>query len=516
MSKNFMVAFFFAFFNLFCGAAEAVPLVNFDGDSVQVVNTKDDETSSALIFGAKELQGKVKGEYLWRAVIFSPGYLPRDLGYVMDSLRPGWKAWEKAHPHATLVVCSRIPTWCRVSPPAEVVDLGGDYQKLLDTSIQEDFFGGVVKVINLIQADIASRDASVKEKLRRETAAREAEELAEKAAAKKVDDDRKAALEHLALEQEALKTLVKEGGSSCWKEASEAEDLFRELAPTEVKGIYIQAAKATSLGHKIQAKMRNSSESRKEYLVLVAGILLGLLGTFTLWAGFSKYLRRQVKSWLELLEDELVERASFLKKFQGKTAETMAPMLAQLEELYKHLNGAKSNFLLFQLNKRGFVSPVYLWIVWRQFRLIRWMLRELLAQWNSTLRQIDEILRLRVRFQVEFRTLQGYSQEAVYVGVLARYESEFGEEALQRLISIKSFNPISFRDELLRVHQRHTELDMKMLQFAQLIVAARARSDSGWKITGEIYRLRGDSTDPIDSILERLRKSLAEGEQKAG
>jgi len=517
MSKNLVVAFFFFFANFLSGMAGAVPPVNFDGpETVLVVKTTDSEADSAFTSAAKELRGQVKGEYPWRGVVFTPGYLLRDLEYVMNALRPGWKTWKAGHPRATLVVCSRFPVWCRVFPPAEVEDLAANYQSLLDSRVGEDFFVAIAEALNLIEADLASRDASVQMKTKREKDVRDAQELAEKAAAKKVADERKAALEHFDLEQETLKTLVREGGFYCWREASQAEDLFRESVPTELSEIYIQAAKATSLAHKIQAKMKALSDSRTEYLVLVVGVVLGLLGAFILWAGFSRYLRRTLKGWLEQLEQDLVERASFLKKFQGKTVETLFPMLVQLEELYKHLNGAKSNFLLFNLTGRGFVFPVYLWLVWRQFRLIRWMHQELSQRWAPTLHQIEEITCLPVRFLVEFRTLQGYSQEAVYAGVLSRYESEFGEEALQRLITIKSFDPLSFRDELLRVHRRHTELEMKMSQFAHLLTVALTRPNSRGKITGEIYRLRGDSADSIDSILERLRESLADGEQKAG
>lgn len=515
MSKFAMVAFFCAFVNLFAGAAEAVPLVNFDGDSVQVFETTGDSAPTSLVSGAKKLSKQVKGEYPWRATIFTPGYLPRDIEYVMDSLRPGWKTWEAAHSHATLVVCSRIPTWCRILPPIEVKDLTSNYQSLLDSGVGGDFFGAIAQALNLIEADLASRDASIQVRMRREKAAREAEELAKKAAAKKVADEYQAALDHFAAEQEVLKVLVRESSACCWREALQAEDLFRESAPTELNEIYVQAAKATALAHKIQAKMRKSSESRKEYLVLVAGIVFCILGTFILWAGFSQYLRRKLKVWLEELDSTLVKEASFVGKFQGKTAVTLFPLVGQLEVLYKHLNGAKSNFLLFSLTGRGFVFPVYLWIVWRQFRLIRWMHQELSKHWAPTLRQIDEIIRLPVRFQVELDTLRGYSKETAYNGVLSRYESEFGAEVLQHLIEIRNFDPLSFRDELVRIHSRHSELDMKMGQLAQLLTVVLARPDFRGKVTGEIFRLRGDSADPIDLILEKLREQLSEG-QKAG
>jgi hypothetical protein len=516
MSKNLVVAFFFAFINLFFGVAEAVPLVNFDSpEPVLVVKTSDSEAAPVLVSAAKNLQAQVKGEYPWRAIIFTPGYLPRDIEYVMDSLRPGWKTWEAAHSHATLVVCSRIPTWCRILPSVEVKDLAVNYQSLLDSGVGGDFFGAIAGALNLIEADLASRDASIQVRARREKAARDAQELAEKAAAKKIADERKAALEHFNFEQEALKTLVKEGGSSCWREASEAEDLFRELAPTEVNEIYVQAAKATFLGHKIQAKMRNSSESRKEYLVLVAGIVFCLLGTFILWSGFSQYLRHKLKGWIEELDRELIKQGAFVKKFKGKTAETLAPMLSQLDEIYQHLHGAKSNFLLFDLGSSVFVFPVYLWIVWRQFRLIRWMHQELSQRWAPTLREINELAKFPIRFQVEFLTLQGYSQEAVYVGVLSRYAAEFGDEMRQHLVEVKKLDPLSFRDELIRLHLRHSDLDAKMAQFAQLLTAALARPESRGKVTSEIHRLRGDHQDPIDSILEKLRGLVLEV-QKAG
>ncbi len=516
MSKNLVVAFFFAFINLFFGVAEAVPLVDFDSpEPVLVIKTTDSEVGSALTSAAKELRGQVKGEYPWRGVIFTPGYLLRDLEYVMNALRPGWKSWEARHSRATLVVCSRFPVWCRVFPPVEVKDLAANYQSLLDSGVGGDFFGAIAGALNLIEEDLASRDASIQVRARREKAARDAQELAEKAAAKKITDERKAAIEHLTLEQEILKTLVKEGGTYCWKEASDAEDLFRDFEDSashspEVSEIYVQAAKATSLGHKIQAKMRNSSESRKEYLVLVAGIVFCLLGTFILWSGFWQYLRRKLKGWIEELDRELIKQGAFVKKFRGETAETMAPMLGKLDELYKHLHGVKSNFLLFGLNGAGFVFPIYLWIVWRQFRLIRWMHQDLSRRWAPTLHEIDEIGHFPIRFQVEFLTLQGYSQEAVYVGVLSRYAAEFGDEMRQHLVEVKKLDPLSFRDELIRLHLRHSDLDAKMAQFAQLLTAALARPESRGKVTSEVYRLRGDHQDPIDSILEKLRGLVLE------
>ncbi len=519
MFKFSMAVFFFIFANLFAGTAKAVPLVNFDADSVQIFETTGDSAPTSLVSVAKKLSKQVKGVYPWRAVIFT-SYLLRDSEYVVDSLRPGWKAWEAAYPHATLVVCSRIPTWCRILPPIEVKDLTSNYQSLLDSGVGGDFFGAIAQALNLIEADLASRDASIQVRMRREKAAREAEELAEKAAAKKVADERNAAIEHLTFEQEILKTLVKEGGTYCWKEASDAEDLFRDFEDSvshspEVSEIYVQAAKATSLGHKIQAKMRNSSESRKEYLVLVAGIVFCLLGTFILWSGFSQYLRRKLKGWIEELDRELIKQGAFVKKFKGKTAETLAPMLSQLDEIYQHLHGAKSNFLLFDLGGSVFVFPVYLWIVWRQFRLIRWMHQELSQRWAPTLREIDELAKFPIRFQTEFRTLQGYSHEAVYWGVLSRYAAEFGDEMSQHLVEVKNLDPLSFRDELVRLHRRHSDLDMKMGQLAQLLAATMSRLDSWRKVTSEVYRLCGDHSDPIDLILEKLRDQLSEG-QKAG
>lgn len=512
MSKIFVAAFLFLFAYLFSGAALAVPVLNFDGDeSVMVLKTLGDEIPTAFLAGVKKLD--VNGGYPKKVALFFPGYLSRDSKYVMDLILPGWKAWEAVHPHSTLIVCSRIPTWCRIIPPAEVKDLAANYQDMLEMELQRDFFGAISKTLVLVEADIASRDASLQEKLRRQkedlaaaAAFQEAEALAEKVAAQKASEQLRAAQGYLQEQKTLLQFLLAEGGGCCWHEISQSKRLLQEPVPTGTLEIYEQASRVSTLAQQIQFKVKTLAKSREESLVLVVGIVSGLLGIFIFWAGFSRFLRQKLKDWLEQLEHELVEQASYFKQFQGKTALAVAPLLSQLGELYQHLNGAKSSFILFGLRERGFVFPIYLWIIRRQVRLIRGSFAPLLELCRVKQARIMETQKLPANLPVNFNALLELSSEAVYRGIIDKYSNLFGESLMQHLSQLRSLDPDSLQEELAWAQNRQLVIASQMQELAEMLYKVLQPSETRSLLIRQIYQLRGEhAEDPADAVLTMLR-----------
>ncbi len=463
--KIIAMVFFFAFTNLFFGAAWAVPVPAFEsGRHVYVVYTMDGyRLPSAIKAGLSQLETQLQSlHYPDYLVVYAPGYRTVDMPFVKREVLAAWTTAGYNQKLGTLEILMLAPVWVEVQMPSDFQPAKGkDYTALLRAAGTN-----FTRLFVLLQEIEQAMSAADKEVQRQKQTLADVQTLAEvrvKAEHDQISVRLEKARKYFLQKTFVLGVLVGEVKNCCSEDMAAVRTLLAWTPSSDFGEVYEYAADMDDLARQLAMKIERH-DTRMRNLILFAfggaafflALILLLVSVLSRVKGFEVRLQTAI----DLVGPKIYTFQGFIELTQSKTQ----ALREQCEVLLQ-------NAQVLQGEVRQYLGVVFVWptTYLRLRRKTKVLFDEIVALLQSDiLLQIQEIQGEPLAISSPLRLVKGFDlQDPLYRDVLRSYESFFETGYSKGLDTVLVKNPLVYPDEVRRRQVQLNNLQRLFEEFAQ-------------------------------------------------